>query len=126
MELAFSSEEIVFRDEVRAFIAEKLPESARKNGGRWPHWGKEDVVTWQRILNEKGWAVPHWPVEYGGTNWTAVQRYIFIEELLRAPTPEPLSFNVNMVGPVICTFGNDEQKKYFLPKLRNLDIWFCQ
>ena len=126
MELAFSSEEIVFRDEVRAFIAEKLPESARKNGGRWPHWGKEDVVTWQRILNEKGWAVPHWPVEYGGTNWTAVQRYIFIEELLRTPTPEPLSFNVNMVGPVICTFGNDEQKKYFLPKLRNLDIWFCQ
>ena len=44
MELAFSSEEIVFRDEVRAFIAEKLPESARKNGGRWPHWSKEDVV----------------------------------------------------------------------------------
>ena len=126
MELAFSSEEIVFRDEIRAFIAEKLPESARKNRGRWPHWSKDDVVTWQRILNAKGWAVPHWPEEYGGTNWTAVQRYIFIEELLKAPTPEPLSFNVNMVGPVICTFGNEDQKEYFLPKLRNLDIWFCQ
>ena len=49
MELAFSSEEIVFRDEVRAFIAQKLPESARKNGGRWPHWSKDDVVNWQRI-----------------------------------------------------------------------------
>ena len=126
MELAFSSEELSFRDEIRSFISEKLPESARLNGGKWPHWGKDDIVTWQRILNQKGWATPHWPIEYGGTNWTAVQRYIFIEELLRAPTPEPLSFNVNMVGPVIYTFGNEEQKNYFLPKVSNLDIWFCQ
>ena len=85
MELAFSSEEIVFRDEVRAFIVQKLPESARKNGGRWPHWSKDDVVTWQRILNEKGWAVPHWPMEYGGTDWTAVQRYICL--LYTSPSP---------------------------------------
>jgi alkylation response protein AidB-like acyl-CoA dehydrogenase len=126
MELAYSPEELGFRDEVRAFIAQELPESARAHGGRWPHWSKDDVVAWQRILNRKGWAVPHWPVEHGGTTWSAVRRYIFLEELLLAPTPEPLSFNVNMVGPVLCTFGNDAQKDYFLPKLRNLDIWFCQ
>jgi alkylation response protein AidB-like acyl-CoA dehydrogenase len=126
MELAFSAEEIGFRDEVRAFIAENLPPSAKANGGRWPHWSKDDIVTWQRILNKKGWAVPHWPEEHGGTNWSAVQRYIFLEELLLAPTPEPLSFNVNMVGPVLCTFGNEAQKNFFLPKLRNLDLWFCQ
>ncbi len=126
MELAFSAEELGFRDEIRAFIAENLPESARRHGGRWPHWGKAKIVEWQRILNAKGWAVPHWPVAYGGTEWTAVQRYIFIEELLRTPTPEPLSFNVNMVGPVLCEFGNEAQKEFFLPKIRNLDIWFCQ
>jgi alkylation response protein AidB-like acyl-CoA dehydrogenase len=126
MELAFSAEELGFRDEVRAFIAENLPESAKVNGGRYPHWSKEDVVDWQRILNAKGWATPHWPEEHGGTNWSAVQRYIFMEELLLAPTPEPLSFNVNMVGPVLCEFGNEEQKKFFLPKVANLDIWFCQ
>ena len=126
MELAFSAEEIGFRDEVRAFIAENLPPSAKVNGGRWPHWSKDDIVTWQRILNKKGWAVPHWPEEHGGTNWSAVQRYIFLEELLLTPTPEPLSFNVNMVGPVLCTFGNEAQKNFFLPKLRNLDLWFCQ
>jgi alkylation response protein AidB-like acyl-CoA dehydrogenase len=126
MELAFSAEELGFRDEVRAFIAENLPESVKVNGGRYPHWSKEDVVAWQRILNAKGWATPHWPAEHGGTNWSAVQRYIFMEELLRAPTPEPLSFNVNMVGPVLCEFGNEEQKKFFLPKVANLDIWFCQ
>ena len=91
MELAFSAEELGFREEVRAFIAENLPESARRHHGRWPHWSKPDIVEWQRILNAKGWAVPHWPVAYGGTEWTAVQRYIFIEELLRTPTPEPLS-----------------------------------
>jgi alkylation response protein AidB-like acyl-CoA dehydrogenase len=126
MELAFSAEELGFRDEVRTFIAENLPESAKANGGRWPHWSKEDVVDWQRILNAKGWAVPHWPAQYGGTNWSAVQRYIFMEELLLAPTPEPLSFNVNMVGPVLCEFGNDAQKEFFLSKVANLDIWFCQ
>ena len=126
MELAFSAEELGFRDEVRAFIAENLPDSAKVNGGRYPHWSKKDVVDWQRILNAEGWATPHWPEEHGGTNWSAVQRYIFMEELLRAPTPEPLSFNVNMVGPVLCEFGNEEQKKFFLPKVANLDIWFCQ
>ena len=126
MDLAFTAEDLGFRDEVRAFIQQNLPQSARKHAGRYPHWSKQDVVDWQRILNAKGWAVPHWPEEYGGTNWTAVRRYIFLEELLRAPTPEPLSFNVNMIGPVLYTFGSEDQKEFFLPKLRNLDIWFCQ
>ena len=126
MELAFSATELGFRDEVRAFIAENLPESAKAHRGRWPHWSKDDIVAWQRILNAKGWAVPHWPREHGGTDWSAVQRYIFLEELLRTPTPEPLSFNVNMIGPVLCEFGSKAQRDFFLPKVANLDIWFCQ
>ena len=84
------------------------------------------MVTWQRILNKKGWAVPHWPKEYGGTGWSPVQQYIFLEELQSAPAPSPLPFGVNMVGPVIYTFGNEEQKKHYLPRIANLDDWWCQ
>ena len=72
---------------------------------------KDDIVTWQRILNDKGWAVPHWPVEWGGTGWTPVQQYIFRDEMQQAPAPQPLPFGVNMVGPVIIAFGNEAQKK---------------
>jgi pimeloyl-CoA dehydrogenase large subunit len=70
--------------------------------------------------------VPHWPVEYGGTGWSPVQQYIFLEELQGFPAPAPLAFGVNMVGPVIYTFGNDEQKARFLPRIANLDDWWCQ
>jgi alkylation response protein AidB-like acyl-CoA dehydrogenase len=87
---------------------------------------KADIVNWQRILNKKGWAVPNWPKEYGGTGWTAVQKYIFLEELQRAPAPDPLPFGVSMVGPVIATFGNEQQKKRFLPRIANIDDWWCQ
>jgi pimeloyl-CoA dehydrogenase large subunit len=83
-------------------------------------------VTWSRILNAKGWAVPHWPVEWGGTGWTPVQQYIFRDELQQAPAPEPLAFGVSMVGPVIATFGNEDQKRRFLPRIANLDDWWCQ
>ena len=72
---------------------------------------KDDIVTWQRILNKKGWAVPSWPVEWGGTDWGAVKTYIFKEEMQLAPAPDPLSFNVSMIGPVLCEFGTEEQKR---------------
>lgn len=126
LDLTFSQEELAFRDEVRGFIRENLPADIRAKAGRVPYFEKADVVTWHRILDARGWAASHWPKEYGGPGWTAVQRYIFMEELLRVPTPEPLSFNINMVGPVIYTFGSEAQKAHFLPKIRSLDYWFCQ
>ena len=91
-----------------------------------PHVEKPDLIRWQKILNAKGWAVPHWPVEWGGTGWSAVQRYIFMEEMTQWPAPETLSFNTTMIGPVLIAFGSDEQKRRFLPAVANLDIWFCQ
>ncbi len=126
MDLSYTPAELEFREEVRTFIRDRLPEPIRAKAALSPHYDREDVRTWHRILNEKGWAASHWPVEYGGPGWSAVQRYIFMEELLQAPAPEPLSFNINMVGPVIYTFGTAEQKEHFLPKIRNLDYWFCQ
>ncbi|MBV5270880.1 MAG: pimeloyl-CoA dehydrogenase large subunit [Afipia sp.] len=126
MDLSFSKEELAFRDEVRTFFKESLPADIRKKLVEGRHTSKEDMVTWQRILNKKGWAVPHWPKEYGGTGWSPVQQYIFLEELQAAPAPSPLPFGVNMVGPVIYTFGNEAQKKHYLPRIANLDDWWCQ
>jgi pimeloyl-CoA dehydrogenase large subunit len=126
MDLSFSKEELAFRDEVRTFFKESLPADIRQKLVEGRHASKEDMVTWQRILNKKGWAVPHWPKEYGGTGWSPVQQYIFLEELQAAPAPSPLPFGVNMVGPVIYTFANEEQKKHFLPRIANIDDWWCQ
>src|SRR5262249_9755341 len=87
---------------------------------------KDELVAWTGVLNAKGWAVSNWSVEWGGTGWTPVERYIFEDELQQAPAPQPLPFGVNMVGPVIIAFGNDAQKRRFLPRIANLDDWWCQ
>jgi pimeloyl-CoA dehydrogenase large subunit len=126
MDLRFTPEETAFRDEVRAFFKEVLPASLARKMTEGRHLVKEDMVGWQRILAKKGWAVPHWPVEYGGTGWSPMQQYIFQEEMHLAPAPPPLPFGVNMVGPVIYTFGNDAQKRRFLPRIVKFDDWWCQ
>jgi pimeloyl-CoA dehydrogenase large subunit len=126
MDLSFTKDELAFRDEVRAFFRDSLPPATRQKILEGRHTTKEELVEWQRILNKKGWAVPHWPKQYGGTGWTPAQQYIFLEELQATPAPPPLPFGVNMVGPVIYTFGNEEQKKHYLPRIANLDDWWCQ
>jgi pimeloyl-CoA dehydrogenase large subunit len=126
MDLRFTSEENAFRDEVRAFMREALPASIRTKVATGLHLAKEDLVTWQRILNAKGWAVPHWPKEWGGTEWGPVELYLFRDEMQQAEAPEPLPFGAYMVGPVIIAFGNDAQRKRFLPRIANLDDWWCQ
>jgi pimeloyl-CoA dehydrogenase large subunit len=126
MDLRFTPEEQTFRQEVRTFFRENLPEKTRRTmeEGRSP--SKDEIVVWQRILNKKGWAVTPWPKEYGGTGWTPMQQYIFLEEMQATPAPQPLQFGVNMVGPVIYTFGNEAQKRQYLPRIANLDDWWCQ
>jgi pimeloyl-CoA dehydrogenase large subunit len=126
MDLRFTPEELAFRDEVRTFFRTNLPESIRTKLVEGKHLAKDDIVTWQRTLNKKGWAVANWPVKWGGTAWTPVQQYIFQEELQLTPAPQPLGFGVTMVGPVIIAFGSEEQKKRHLPAIANLDVWWCQ
>jgi pimeloyl-CoA dehydrogenase large subunit len=126
MDLRFTPEENAFRAEVRAFMQESVPPAIRNKmieGGRLT---KDDLVTWQRILNAKGWAVPHWPKEWGGTDWSPVKTYLFREEMQQTPAPEPLAFGVNMLGPVLIAFGSEAQKKRFLPRIANLDDWWAQ
>jgi pimeloyl-CoA dehydrogenase large subunit len=126
MDLRFTPEEIAFRDEVRSFFRSALPACIRAKMVDGRHLAKDDIVAWQRILNQKGWAVPGWPVEWGGTGWTPVQRYIYDEEMQQAPAPQPLAFGVSMVGPVIIAFGNEAQKSHYLPRIANIDDWWCQ
>ncbi|MFC1457039.1 pimeloyl-CoA dehydrogenase large subunit [Microvirga arabica] len=126
MDLRFTEEENAFRDEVRTFFRTEIPADIRRKVSEGRSLSREDYVTSQRILNGRGWAVPHWPLEWGGQPWTPIQRYIFTEELLQAAVPLPLQFNCYMVGPVIAAFGSEEQKKRFLPRIANLDDWWCQ
>jgi len=126
MNLEFSAEDNAFRTEVRTFIEQNYPESLRAVQDEGEEMGKEDFLAWHRILAKKGWVAPAWPTEYGGPGWTSVQRYIWSEECARADTVPILPFGINMVGPVIYTFGTPEQKAKFLPKTLNGDIWWCQ
>src|SRR6202008_3587993 len=126
MDLDFTKEEIAFREEVRAFFGDNVPPETRRKMVEGSHLSKDEMVAWWRILNKKGWHVSHWPKEYGGTGWTSVQHYIFNEELQMAPAPSPLAFGVSMVGPGIYTFGNEAQKKHYLPRIANVDDWWCQ
>lgn len=126
MDLRPTPEEVAFRQDVRAFIqAELSSETHRKMvEGRLP--SVSEVVAWQRALNARGWATPAWPQEWGGPGWSPVERAIFLDELHQAPAPEPVSFNVAMIGPVLIRYGSFEQKQRFLPATANLDIWWCQ
>ncbi|MEH2479443.1 pimeloyl-CoA dehydrogenase large subunit [Nitrobacteraceae bacterium AZCC 2146] len=126
MDLSLSKDELAFRDEVRTFFKDNVPEAMKQKLREGRHTSKQDLVDWTRILHKKGWAVAHWPKEHGGTGWTPVQQYIFNEELQLAPAQPPLPFGVNMVGPVIYTFGNDAQKAYYLPRIASMEDWWCQ
>jgi len=126
MRLQLSPELQAFREEMRTFFTTQVPQQIRDHVAAHRELSKDDYVETQRVLNAAGLAVPHWPVEWGGKDWTPLQRHIWREEMQLANVPEPLAFNASMIGPVIAAFGNQEQKERFLPKTANLDIWWCQ
>ena len=126
MQLQLSPEMQAFREEMRTFFTTEVPQEIRDKVAARRHPTKQDFVTTQQILNAADLAVPHWPVEYGGRDWTPLQRHIWREEMQLAHVPEPLAFNTSMIGPVLAQFGNEEQKDRFLAKTANLDIWWCQ
>ena len=115
MDLRYTDEELAFREEVREFFRTELPEDIRRKMINSQVPVKEEINRWQKILNRKGWAVPGWAPEWGGTGWDAVKLHLFKEAMHLAPAPEPLTYNVNMIGPVLIAFGTEEQKKCFLP-----------
>ena len=124
MDLNYSPEESAFRDEVRTWIGANLPGELRDKVLNYRELSKDDLLRWHKILARKGWIAPHWPKEWGGTEWTVVQRYIFEEECGAAGTPPIVPFGVRMCAPVLLRFGTDAQKQRFLPRMYNgEDFW---
>jgi pimeloyl-CoA dehydrogenase len=126
MDFNLSQTQRDFQREVRDFIDQRLPQELRRKMRLGHAPNREDIVSWQRALNERGWAAPHWPRRYGGAELGTIEKILLQEQLYRAPAPQPLAFNVTMLGPVLMRFGSQQMQDEWLPKLANLDVWFCQ
>lgn len=127
MHSLLTEQDLEFQQEVREFLTSKYtPELNTLFLSEDTFW--EAIVSWHKILYEKGWAAPAWPKEYGGTGWTSTQQFIFSNEKaqLRIPSDTVPNLGIQMVGPLIYTFGTDEQKSTFLPRILSGDDWWCQ
>ena len=124
MDLNYSQEETKFREEVHHWLKFNLPEDIRQKVIGYQELSKEDYQRWHKILAAKGWSVPNWPVEWGGTGWDMTQRYIYDEEFALAGAPRLPPFGPAMCAPVLLKFGTSAQKEQFLPRIREgEDFW---
>ena len=126
MDLNFTREEEAFRTEVREFLASKLPARLSDKVHTGKHLTKSDLQQWHDILNERGWLANHWPQQYGGPGWSAVQKFIFENECALAHAPRIVPFGVNMLGPVLIKYGSEAQKQRWLPRILDGSDWWCQ
>ncbi len=126
MRLQLSAEDQAFREEMREFFTTQVPQDIRDTVINHGEITRDQIVRSQQALNAGGLAVPGWPVEWGGKDWTQIQRHIWHQEMQLAGVIAPLAFNASMVGPVIANFGSQELKERFLPATANLDIWWSQ
>ncbi|HYS64658.1 MAG TPA: acyl-CoA dehydrogenase family protein [Paraburkholderia sp.] len=126
MDLNFTAEEEAFRADVLAFLRDKLPPrlADKVHGGR--RLTRDDMAGWHAILNTQGWLANHWPKEYGGPGWNAVQKFIFENECAVAGAPRVVPFGVNMLGPVLIKYGSEAQKRHWLPRILDGSDWWCQ
>ena len=123
MDIALSADDVAFREEVQNFFDTQFTPEVEAN---MRAKGATGMVEWQKILYEKGWVAPNWPVEHGGTGWSATQKYIFETERSLRGIPDVVPFGLVMVANVIMAFGTDEQKEHFLPRILKSEDWWCQ
>lgn len=126
MDLNYSAADDAFRQEVRGWLQANLPKDIQDKVLNHRRLNREDFVRWHKALAAKGWSVPHWPVEWGGTGWSPIQKHIWDEECAQIGAPGVLPFGVSMVAPVIMKYGNEAQKRYFLPRIVDCTDWWCQ
>ncbi len=126
MDLAFTPQEQTFREEIRAWVKENLPEDISHKVHHALELTRDDMQRWAKILGKKGWLGYGWPKEFGGPGWTAVQKHLFEEETALAGAPRVVPFGPVMVAPVIQAFGNAEQQKRFLPGIASGEVWWSQ
>ena len=126
MDLDYSADERAFRDDIRGWLRAHLPAPLRAKVAGYDHLDRTELMTWHRILARQGWVAPAWPVEWGGTGWNVVQRYIFEEECGYAGAPPLVPFGLTMCASVLLRFGTDAQKARFLPRIYQGDDFWCQ
>ena len=126
MDLNYSKDDLAFRDEVRAFLAEKLTKELSEKVRLGGDLTKNDMEGWHAILNAQGWLAPNWPKEHGGAEWNAVQRHIFDDECASSHAPRVVPFGLSMLAPVLQKFGNQLQKDHWLPRILSGEDWWCQ
>jgi len=126
MQIELTKEGEAFRAEVRSFIGEKLPKNLAELHVVGAAAARGELKFWHKELHKQGWVAVNWPRNYGGTGWSPLQKHIFNEEMAAANAPRLSPFGLSMVGPVIYTFGNDEQKSQHLPGILSGDVWWCQ
>ena len=125
MDLNFTPEEEAFRTEVRAFLAAKLPQALASKVRANRRLTKADMEAWHAVLNAQGWLASHWPREYGGTGWTSIQSFIFENECALAHAPRIVPFGLSMLGPVLIKYGDEAQKRHWLPRILDGSDWWC-
>jgi len=126
MDLAFTPEELAFREQTRAWVRDNLPKDISEKVRNSIHLTRDDMQRWAKILGQKGWLGWGWPKQFGGPGWNAVQKHLFEEELALAGAPRIVPFGPVMVAPVIMAFGTPEQQKRFLPGIASGEVWWSQ
>ncbi len=126
MDLALGPADLAFRDEVRAFFRANVPESFKPRVRAGMRLEPSEFIAWQKLLNARGWGAPSWPQAYGGTGWNPTQLYIFETEAALADAPVQFHQGLELIGPIIFTFGNAAQKERYLPNILSSDDWWCQ
>jgi len=125
MDNSFAPADLEFQQQARAFFEQEYTDDLRSRVDAGTDF-KSVAVEWQKKLHAKGWVAQDWPTEYGGTGWSPVQKFIFEAERCTAGAPDVVPFGLKMVAPVIFTFGNEQQKERFLPRILSSEDWWCQ
>src|SRR5215213_6569410 len=133
MEFRDSPEETAFRQEIRSFIEQNLPQQRRHDEVMAEEYGPpadteraKFIEDWKQALAGRGWIAPHWPKEYGGGGMSVGEQFIFNEEMARVRAPTFGGFGVTMIGPVLIMYGTDEQKAEHLPGITSGAVTWCQ
>lgn len=120
------SELSAFREEVRTFVRDNLDAETAAKVARGRKLDKHDYVGWQKTLQKRGWLLGAWPKTWGGEGWGAEQQLAFLQETSLSGAPMIIPYGVNMLGPVLNTFGTEAQKQRYIPGIVNSDTWWCQ
>ena len=128
MQLHYDSETEAFRVELRAWLAENLPQPAAMreepslSSGHIPDWAR----AWQQRLFDAGWLVPGWPPELGGRNATPIQQLVYFEELAEIPVMR--SYNIQgltIIAPSIQDYGSPLQRERYLVQSLRAELSWC-